>query len=332
MSVATSTSTKGLRSATSKQQISTSLQLSILREDTLMAATVRDALRSWSRCRMEVASASTRHTLPLVCTINLGRDLRLTHTDCHYRWYTVDEICMILERFDAVVFVGDASLQNIYNGFNILLRQDLATGALKAWEMDGNLLDSCHCDAQFNTPACAEHFVTSSHEVNENTPSVGSPYTCSRFPHAMLQINGSPAPGKTYEQFKKLVPRVPRSNYKPVPIIHSLTPGAFSLDQASKSLQEFLRLADASKRRTPMLWIGPTAAGHIEIKNRKGNQEIWDYDRAMAENARKNDIEVLKMWNMTVQATSFDGIGFGEKVAITQAMMVINWLSRLESS
>jgi hypothetical protein len=239
---------------------------------------------------------------------------------------------MILERFDAVVFVGDASLQNIYNGFNILLRQDLATGALKAWDMDGNLLDSCRCDAQFNTPACAEHFVTSSHEVNENTPSIGSPYTCSRFPHAMLRIEGSPASGKMYEQFKKLVPRVPRSNYKPVPVIHSLAPGAFSLDQAAESLHEFLHLADASKRKTPMLWIGPTAAGHIEIKNRKGNQEIWDYDRAMAESARKNDIEVLKMWNMTVQASSFDGIGFGEKVAITQAMMVINWLSRLESS
>lgn len=81
-----------------------------------------------------------------------------------------------------------------------------------------------------------------------------------------------------------------------------------------------------------MLWIGPTAAGHIEIKNRKGNQEIWDFDAEMAAVAQKNDVEVLKMWNMTVQANGFDGLRFGEKVAITQAMMVVNWLSRLESS
>ena len=81
-----------------------------------------------------------------------------------------------------------------------------------------------------------------------------------------------------------------------------------------------------------MLWIGPTAAGHVDIKDRKGNQEIWDFDRNMAKIANENDIEVLKMWNLTVQASSYDGLHFGEKVAITQAMMVVNWLSRLESS
>lgn len=81
-----------------------------------------------------------------------------------------------------------------------------------------------------------------------------------------------------------------------------------------------------------MLWIGPTAAGHIEIKGRKGNQEIWDFDRKMTHVAIENDIEVLGMWNMTVQASSWDGMRFGEHVAIVQAMMVVNWLSRLESS
>jgi hypothetical protein len=81
-----------------------------------------------------------------------------------------------------------------------------------------------------------------------------------------------------------------------------------------------------------MLWIGPTAVGHIDIKDRKGNQEIWDFDKQLAHVAAQNDIEVLKMWNVTVQASSWDGLRFSEKVAITQAMMVINWLSRLESS
>ena len=81
-----------------------------------------------------------------------------------------------------------------------------------------------------------------------------------------------------------------------------------------------------------MLWIGPTAAGHVEIKNRKGNQEIWDFDKQTARVAMENDVEVLKMWNMTVQAGSWDGLRFGERVAIIQAMMVINWLGRLESS
>ena len=47
---------------------------------------------------------------------------------------------------------------------------------------------------------------------------------------------------------------------------------------------------------------------------------------------RENKVDVLGMWNLTVQANSWDGMRFGESVVITQAMMVLNWLSRLESS
>lgn len=261
-----------------------------------------------------------------------GFDVPYTPADCHYRWYTTAEICMILDRFDAVVFVGDDSLQSIYNGFNILLRQDLSAGALKAWEMDKDTLQDCRCHSQFTTPACSQHLVTSSDEVNFNTPSIGSAYACSRFPHAILKIDGSSASQEVTKRFSKLVPRVPRSNYHPVPIIHSLSPAGASAAAASESLLHFLTLADSSKRKTPMLWIGPTAAGHIETKDRKGNQQIWDFDAEMAQTAANNDIEVLKMWNLTVQASSFDGLRFGEQVAITQAMMVVNWLGRLPSS
>lgn len=280
------------------------------------------------------AFCSTRKRL-LESISNGGRagfDAPYTPSECHYRWYATAEICMILERFDAVVFVGDDTLQAIYNGLNILLRQDLATGALKDWDMSKDELDSCRCDAQFTTPACAQHLVTSSEQVNSNTPSIGSSYACSRFPHALLRINGSPASSDIVKRFVELVPRVPRSNYHPVPIIHSLSPSTAPVSAAGESLLQFLALADSSKRKTPMLWIGPTAAGHIDIKDRKGNQEIWDFDAEMAQTAAKNDIEVLKMWNLTVQANSFDGLRFGEKVAITQAMMVVNWLSRLPSS
>lgn len=241
---------------------------------------------------------------------------------------------MILERFDAVVFVGDFSLQTIYNGFNILLRQDLASGALKTWDMDKDTLQQCRCDNQFIVQSCAGHFVTSSEDMVRNTDTGGHtrPYACTRTRHAFLQVDKSPASNDVLQKFKALVPQVPQSNYKPVPVIHSLSPSTVSTEIAGKSMVEFLALADASKRKTPMLWIGPTAVGHIDIKDRKGNQEIWDFDKQLAHVAAQNDVEVLKMWNVTVQASSWNGLRFSEKVAITQAMMVINWLSRLESS
>lgn len=258
-------------------------------------------------------------------------------TGCHYRWYSVEEICMILERFDAIVFVGDYSLQSIYNGFNILLRRDLARGALKTWEMNKEAVEQCRCDRQLTSQSCAHHFVTSSEELLQNqNPSSGgdqgTSYTCQRTPHAFLSITSSPSASSAIKKFESLVPRVKPSNYHPVPIIHSLSPNTVSSETASSSLLEFLSLADSAKRKTPMLWIGPTAAGHVDIKDRKGNQEIWDFDKQLARAAEKSDVDVLGMWNMTVQATSWDGMRFGEKVAVTQAMMVVNWLARLPSS
>src|SRR5437763_616749 len=65
---------------------------------------------------------------------HFAHQLNLFSLGCSYHWYDTAKICLILERFDGVVFVGDETLQSIYAGFNILLRQDLGLGAMKQWE------------------------------------------------------------------------------------------------------------------------------------------------------------------------------------------------------
>lgn len=256
----------------------------------------------------------------------------LISVGCHYRWYTIPEICMILERFAGVVFVGDATLQTIYNGFNILLREDLALGSLNTWEMDATERAGCTCNNQFVREPCGRYYTTSGHDIARHvTPKHVYSHPCLRAKHAFLSVHTSPAADSVVDAFKQLVPPAPRSQYQPIAIIHSLTL-ANSSPLATASLTEFLALADASKRKTRTLWIGPPAAGHIEIRGRKGNQEVWQFHSDMAQFAQSRDVDVLGMWNMTVQADSWDGLRFGEQVSIVQAMMVINWLSRLESS
>ncbi|KIW62218.1 hypothetical protein, variant [Phialophora macrospora] len=263
----------------------------------------------------------------------VGFDTPYFPRGCHYRWYSVEEICMILERFSAVIFVGDDSLQPIYTGLNILLRRDLGHGALKTWQMDQHTRRQCGCDNQFTSTTCAAHFVTSSDDLGPvPAGKIETPYFCARIPHAFLRVTSSPAPQSVIDKFKALAPREKRSNYHPVPMILSLSPATVNAEAAVSSLEEFLALADQSHRKTPMLWIGPTASGHVEIRGRKGNQEIWDFDRQLRQVAEDNGVEALGMWNVTVQANSWDGVRFGEKVALTQAMMVVNWLARLESS
>lgn len=52
----------------------------------------------------------------------------------------------------------------------------------------------------------------------------------------------------------------------------------------------------------------------------------------MREVAREKKVEVLGLWNLTVQAGSGDGEGYTMGVGLVEAMMVLNWLSRLETS
>jgi hypothetical protein len=113
---------------------------------------------------------------------------------CQYRWYTTEEICMILERFDAIIFVGDRTLQNIYSAFNILLRENMALGALKQWDMAESDMKACRCDNQYINQECFKFVVTSSEMVQKydgRTPHK-SPYFCERT--LSITPNGPPLP------------------------------------------------------------------------------------------------------------------------------------------
>jgi hypothetical protein len=75
---------------------------------------------------------------------------------------------MILERFNAISFIGDEVVQSIYTAFNILLREDLALGGLRSWNMDEQDQEACKCDSQFLNSYCSGFAVKSSEEVKEN--------------------------------------------------------------------------------------------------------------------------------------------------------------------
>lgn len=101
---------------------------------------------------------------------------------CHYRWYSTPEICMILERFDAVFFIGDDSLKHIYGAFNILLREDMATGALDQRHLDDVERSTCSCDNQIVKPECSKAIIRESQAMgdHDNTFGTSTPYHCNR--------------------------------------------------------------------------------------------------------------------------------------------------------
>ncbi|KAI4275476.1 MAG: hypothetical protein LQ337_003189 [Flavoplaca oasis] len=256
---------------------------------------------------------------------------------CHFRWFTTPEICMILDRFDSVIFLGDNTLRHIYSAFNMLLRENIALGGLKEWEMKESEREACRCDNQLSRPECLAYSILDSRAVRSNDASSGhsSPYLCDRTPHVFIPVDRSPAAEDLHTTFNSFLHREPDS-YKPIAVIHSLSLAtSLAWPTATSSMDEWVTIADMSQKNVPFLWVGPNAAGHLKPPSQiisQGNNALWHYTIEMAKEAEARQLDTLGMYNFTLQAGSWDGTYYGQEVVLVQAMMVINWLSRLEST
>ncbi|KAI4183423.1 MAG: hypothetical protein L6R41_005402 [Letrouitia leprolyta] len=256
---------------------------------------------------------------------------------CHFRWYSTPEICMILERFDSIVFLGDETLRHIYSAFNMLLRENIALGALRQWEMKEGERETCRCANQLTRPECLAYSIMDSQSVRINDAASGhsSPYYCDRTPHVFIPIDRSPAAEDQHTAFSSILTRE-LDSYKPIAVVHSLSLAtSLSWSTATSSMDEWVTLADISQKNVPFLWVGPNAAGHLKPPSQilsQGNNALWHYTIEMAKEAESRALDALGMYNLTLQAASWDGSHYGQKVVLVQAMMIINWLSRLEST
>ena len=278
---------------------------------------------------------------------------------------------MILERFDALVFIGDDILKHIYGAFNILLKEDMATGALDLRHLDNNERPTCTCDNQFIKSECSKAITRDSQAIGDHDRAFGksSPYHCnSKFtggrntgpdandlgtPHMFIPISGSPATEELHSKFTSVLSQDPDA-YKPIPVVHGVSLStSFSLAAATSSMDEWVSIADDSGRNVPFLWVGPNAAGHLKSPSQvasEGNNAVWHYTLDTAREAKSRQLDTVGMYNLTLQANSWDGSNYGLRIGLVQAMMVsrsgvvvqeqptantckvINWLSRVEST
>lgn len=149
--------------------------------------------------------------------------------------------------------------------------------------------------------------------------------TCIGTPHVFLPVSDSPAPEELHASFTSLISGDPDA-YKPVPVIHSLSLAtSLSWSKAIDSMDEWVTLADASGRNIPFLWVGPNAAGHLKPPGQnltQGNNALWHYTLETMKEAKARQLDSLGMYNLTLQANSWDGSNYGQKVGLVQAMMV----------
>ncbi len=152
--------------------------------------------------------------------------------------------------------------------------------------------------------------------------------------HAYVRVESVPASTGSQTLFKELTYSKPNS-WQPSPLIFSFSHGSsFDTATTTRALEEWHTLATGAERNIPMLFLGSPAFGHNKAPGRlpkEGNAGVWQFQEQMTEVAKNYHFDVLSLYNLTVQASTPDGEHFGEMVALVEAMMVINWLSKLET-
>lgn len=252
---------------------------------------------------------------------------------------------MIVERFNAIVFVGDGVAKDIYAAFNLLLQEDHQRVEIR------NTRQDCQKPAVSTSITKSIRSKTADSTgkklCNSQSPIyhlIHSPPTFrTGIPHTYIPLSTTPAPTSALTVFKDLTYSHPRP-WQPSPLIFSFNS---NLDRAlaTKSLDEWKALATGAERNIPMLFLGPHATTAVP-----GSKE---HEQEMAVVAKERNWDVLGLWNLSVQATQTTMLGgervrddieerdmeservetkFGEDMAMVEAMMIVNWLSKLETS
>jgi hypothetical protein len=74
---------------------------------------------------------------------------------CDMRWFTTEEVCEILGRFEKVVIVGDSMMRHLIGAIYVLIREDLGYGGVTDWNFNAQEMRDCFCNSQMNVKGCS---------------------------------------------------------------------------------------------------------------------------------------------------------------------------------
>ena len=63
----------------------------------------------------------------------IGVDAPYMPRSCDMRWFSTEEICEILGRFESVIILGDSMMRHVIGSLNVSIRKDLGYGAVTDW-------------------------------------------------------------------------------------------------------------------------------------------------------------------------------------------------------
>ncbi|KAI9668339.1 MAG: hypothetical protein M1829_005543 [Trizodia sp. TS-e1964] len=268
----------------------------------------------------------------------IGHDAPYMPRGCDMRWFSTEEICRILSRFDKLIIVGDSMMRHIIGSLNVLIRKDLGYGAVTDWNFTPEERSECFCNFQFNVKACSMQGIFKTADVVKHDP---ESIACSpgsidlmieqmiRFPIALDEI----------ERYKVLLgstkPKKPYAFVFGHGLWNDLDLQATLdwLDQILEMTTEQLPYLKEKDSFWPRLFITPNAAGKEKPSEwivSQGNKALMIFEESVKTQVELRGIEHLGTWNMSIQSNKFDGVHVDLKGNLIKAMMVLNWLNMLD--
>ncbi|KIW67674.1 hypothetical protein PV04_06906 [Phialophora macrospora] len=271
----------------------------------------------------------------------IGFDQPFMPRGCDMRWFTTEEVCEIFSRFEKIVVVGDSMMRHVVGALNVLLRKDLGYGAVTNWNFDEEELRSCFCNHQMDVKSCSVQGIFSTSSVLENDPTslaCNSDTPVDLVIEMMLRF-----PLDTEELVRYMNLLAPTKPKKPYAFIfgHGLWN---DLDiQATLHWLEgvlehtvtqapYLRHAHSGSI-WPRLFIPPNAAGILKPDQwlvSQGDKALMTFEESVRIEAARRGVETMGTWNMSIQATKYDGVHLDLKGNLIKAMGVVNWLNMVD--
>ncbi|KAI8966059.1 hypothetical protein F5Y11DRAFT_354497 [Daldinia sp. FL1419] len=276
----------------------------------------------------------------------IGKDAPYITRGCDMRWFSSWEACEILGRFSQVILVGDSMLRHVIGALNILIREDVGYGGVTNWNFNEEENRKCFCNRQFDVRDCSVQGIFSTADVIKHDP---VSLTCPRrIPEwntdlRIEQIVRFPIPEEEHQRLEKAIDPNPLQR-KAFILGHGLW-NNLEIDQAvnwldlvldtieSKTMTGTRRWNPNSRRNMPVLLMTPNAAGDKkpdEWMVSQGNKALVKFEHEMANQAAKRRIDHLGTWNMSIQATLYDGVHMDMRGNLLKAQMVLNWLDLLD--
>ncbi|KAL9006676.1 MAG: hypothetical protein Q9188_000550 [Gyalolechia gomerana] len=298
----------------------------------------------------------------------IGHDAPYMPRGCDMRWFSTEEICEILSRFEKVIILGDSMMRHVIGSINVLIRKDLGYGAVTDWNFSPEERQDCFCNYQFNVKACSVQGIFKTADVVKNDPeSLACPAnTIDVIIEMMIRF---PIPSDELDRLRALIPaKKPERPYAFV-FGHGLwndldlqatldwldtlldvskqhAPWLASSSNSKPSTSptrtkgSAARAAAAAKRERkhgsgfwPRLFLTPNAAGKEKPDEwiiSQGNKALMVFEEAVGTEVNRRGVEHLGTWNMSIQSNKFDGVHVDLKGNLIKAMMVINWLNMIE--